>query len=107
MNGLGFLLVIVALAFLWLALIRPQKRRQQAQSAVWEGLQEGDEVVTAGGVYGEIRGFDGDDVVVRIAPEVDVRVARRAIAAVTTPVEGAEEVPAEDGSYSGDLRDES
>jgi preprotein translocase subunit YajC len=104
-NGLGFLLVIVALAFLWLALIRPQKRRQQAQAAVWEGLQEGDEVVTAGGIYGEVRGFDGDDVVVRIAPEVEVRVARRAIAAITGPA-GAEESPEEGESYSGDLREQ-
>jgi preprotein translocase subunit YajC len=45
----------------------------------------GDEIVTAGGIYGEITAVDEDDVRVRIAPDLEVRVARRAIAGVTTP----------------------
>jgi preprotein translocase subunit YajC len=94
-NGFGFLLIIVALAFIWIALVRPQRRRQQAQAQMWEGLAEGDEVVTAGGIYGEVTGFQGDDIVVRIAPELDVRVARRAIAGVITRAELEEDAAAD------------
>ena len=106
MNGFGFLLVIVALAFIWLALVRPQRRRQMAQTQMWEGLSRGDEVVTAGGIYGEVTGFHGDDVLVRIAPELEVRVARRAIAGVIPPDEpdesGSDEPEDEGGKASVD-----
>ena len=85
MSGPGFLLIVIALAFLWLALVRPQKRRQQAQAQMWNAIVEGQEIVTAGGIYGEITGFRDDDVLVRIAPELEVRVARRAIAGVVEP----------------------
>jgi preprotein translocase subunit YajC len=77
-----FLILALGALFVWLAFVRPQRRQQQQQHAMWEGLELGDEVVTAGGIYGEITAFDGDDLVVRIAPEVEVRVARRAIGGV-------------------------
>jgi preprotein translocase subunit YajC len=81
-GGSGFfLLIIIAFAFLWFVLIRPNKKRQNQQLAMLNNLEVGDEVVTAGGVYGEITRIDeaGDDLWVRIAPEVEVKVARRAI----------------------------
>jgi preprotein translocase subunit YajC len=90
----GLVLIAVAFLFIWLALLRPQKRRQTAQAQMLETLDVGDEIVTAGGLYGEITGFRGDDVLVRIAPELEVRIARRAIAGVFPP-EGADEDDAE------------
>lgn len=80
-GGGFFLLIIVAFAFLWFVLIRPNKKRQTRQLAMLNDLDVGDEVVTAGGVYGEITRIEeeSDDLWVRIAPEVEVKVARRAI----------------------------
>ena len=47
-------------------------------------------------MYGEVREVrDDDDVIVRIAPEIDVRVARRAIAGVVTPEPEELEAPEE------------
>jgi preprotein translocase subunit YajC len=83
MGGAGFFLIIIAFGFLYFVLVRPQKKRQLAQMRMLNELAVGDEVVTAGGIYGEIVGLAEDDVTVRIAPELDVRVARRAIASVT------------------------
>jgi len=91
MGGAGFLVIIVAFGFLYFVLIRPQKKRQLATQRMLSELHVGDEVVTAGGIYGEIVGVGEEDVTVRIAPELDVRVARRAIASVTR----AEAEPAE------------
>jgi preprotein translocase subunit YajC len=84
MSGFGFLLIIVAFFFLYFVLVRPQKRRQVAQQRMLDDMRLGDEVVTAGGLYGEIAELGEEDVRVRIAPELEVRVARRAIAAVLT-----------------------
>ena len=88
-GGSGFfLLIIVAFGFLWLVLVRPQKKRQVAQQQMLNELKVGDEVLTAGGIYGEItRLGDDEDVYVRIAPELEVRVARRAIGGVVVPPE--------------------
>jgi preprotein translocase subunit YajC len=98
-GGGFFILIIIAFAFLWFVLVRPQKRRQVQQRQMLNELKVGDEVVTAGGIYGEItRLEDDDDVMVRIAPELEVKVARRAIGGVVTPPEepeAAEEPPPE------------
>ena len=74
-----FLLFVV----MWLLVIRPQRKRQQEQRRVIDNLSPGQEVLTAGGSYGTVHSLLGDDEVrIEIAPDVHVRVARRAIAAV-------------------------
>ena len=50
----------------------------------------GDEVLTAGGIYGEVTELHDEAVMVRIAPELEVRVARKAIGAVIPKEEAAE-----------------
>ena len=85
MSSFGFLILIVAFAVLWLVLVRPQKRRQVQQRQMLSDLRVGDEVLTAGGIYGTITQLDEHEVTVEIAPELPVRVARRAIAGVSRP----------------------
>jgi preprotein translocase subunit YajC len=76
-----FLLIILALGVMWLIVIRPQRRKQKLQQGMLSELRVGDEVLTAGGVYGRVTRIDDDDVGIEIAPNVEVRLARRAIAA--------------------------
>lgn len=83
MGGAGFFIIVIAFLFLYFVLVRPQRRRQQEQQKMLNQVSVGDEIVTAGGIYGEITALDEDDVRVRIAPDLEVRVARRAIAGVT------------------------
>ena len=46
----------------------------------------GDEILTAGGLYGHVRALgEEDDLVVEIAPGTEVRVARRAVAGIVPP----------------------
>jgi preprotein translocase subunit YajC len=85
MGGLGFLLIIVAFGFLYFVVIRPQRRRQVEQQRMLSDVGVGEQIVTAGGIYGEVTGLGDDEVTVRIAPEVEVRLARRAIAGVIAP----------------------
>jgi preprotein translocase subunit YajC len=90
---LGQLIVLVAMfALLWLLLIRPAARRKQLQQQLLSSVEVGDEILTAGGLYGHVRAFgEGDELDVEIAPGTTVRIARRAVAAVI-PVEEAEEL---------------
>jgi preprotein translocase subunit YajC len=65
-------------------LVRPQRRRQMQQANMLSSLQPGVEIVTAGGLYGEVIDvdLDGDEIQLEIAPGIVVRVAKRAVAAV-------------------------
>jgi preprotein translocase subunit YajC len=91
------LLVIVALFVLfWLLLIRPQRRRQRAQEEMIASLRVGNEIVTAGGLYGDITAIEGDEVFVEIADGVEVRVARRAVAGVMPDEDEEEEAEEEE-----------
>ncbi len=81
---MGQLIIIVAmLALLWVLLIRPQRKRLQEQRELHSSLEVGDEILTAGGVYGVVREVgEEDDLIVEIAPGTNVRVARRAVAGI-------------------------
>ncbi|HEY8030394.1 MAG TPA: preprotein translocase subunit YajC [Gaiellaceae bacterium] len=91
MSGPGFLLIIVAFAFLYFVLIRPQKKRQLQSRQMLDTIKVGDEVVTAAGIYGRVAELVDDDIMVDIAPNVRVKVARRAIGAVIPPAAELEE----------------
>jgi preprotein translocase subunit YajC len=95
-SGPGFLfIVVIGGLLLWLIVVRPQKRRQSKQQQLLEELNVGDEVLTAGGIYGTIAALDENEVTVEIAPQTQVRVARRAIAGVTRDEEPEDEEPEE------------
>jgi len=100
-----FFLIVIAFIFIWFMLIRPQKKRQLEAARMHNALRVGDEVVTAAGIYGEVTRLDEDDVMLRIAPGVEVRVARKAIGAVTPrdadPDESAEPETTPDEPASG------
>jgi preprotein translocase subunit YajC len=94
-SGPGFLFIIViGFLLIWLIVVRPQKKRQNAQQQMLQELNVGDEVLTAGGIYGTVSAIDEDEVTVEIAPNTEVRVARRAIAGITRD-EPEEEEPEE------------
>jgi preprotein translocase subunit YajC len=93
-SGPGFLfIVVIGGLLLWLIVVRPQKKRQSRQQQLLEELNVGDEVLTAGGIYGTISEIDENEVTVEIAPQTRVRVARRAIAGVTRDEEPEDEEP--------------
>ena len=90
-SGPGFLFIIVIGGLLlWLIVVRPQKKRQSKQQQMLEELNVGDEVLTAGGIYGTVSALDENEVTVEIAPQTRVRVARRAIAGITRDEEPEE-----------------
>ena len=85
---------------MWVLLILPQQRRMKAHQAVVASLEVGDEVVTAGGVYGTIVSVDEDTLAVEVAPGIVLRVLRNAVSQRIGPDdEGPEEAVAdEDGA---------
>ena len=75
-------MIVALFALLWLFVLRPQRRRSSEQLQMQDTLGVGDEVITAGGIRGYVRQLDEEVLEVEIAPEVVVRLDRRAVAAL-------------------------
>ena len=63
----------------YMLLVRPQRRQMAAHAELMRTLAVGDEVLTAGGIYGRIRAMDDEIVEVEVAPGTTLRLARTAI----------------------------
>lgn len=83
------LFFFVMLVFMYLLLIRPQRQQAKRQQEMLGSLAVGDEVITTGGIYGEITGLDEERVQLEIDADVRVAVSRRAVASKVTPEEAA------------------
>ena len=75
-------MIVALFALLWLLVLRPQRRRQAEQLQMQDTLDVGQEVITAGGIRGQVRRLDEEVLELEIAPDVVVRLDRRAVAAV-------------------------
>ncbi len=84
------LALLITFALMWVLLILPQQRRMKQHQAIVASLQPGDEVVTAGGVYGTITSVDEDTLAVEVAPGVVLRILRSAVSQRIAPYEEPE-----------------
>ena len=72
--------LILMVGLLYMVMIRPQQRKARAARTLQSAVERGDEIVTIGGIYGEVTEVDDETVVVEIADGVEVRFVRSAIA---------------------------
>jgi len=81
MQLLPIVLIFVVFGFL---ILRPQKKQQDVRKKMLEAIQRGDRVLTTGGIYGTVKDVKGDVLVLTIAENVKVEVAKGAITSVAT-----------------------
>jgi len=88
------LALLITFGLMWALLILPQQRRMRQHQAVIASLEVGDEVVTAGGVYGTVVGVAEETLSVEVAPGIVLQVLRNAVTqrvAPADPVEAGDE----------------
>ena len=85
--------IALLVALTYFVLVRPQRKRQQQQNQMVSQLEEGVEILTAGGVYGTVRSIREDELTVEIAPGTNVKLDKRAVAMVV-PQEEPQTLPA-------------
>jgi preprotein translocase subunit YajC len=73
-------LALLAVAFFML-IVRPQRRQMAARRVLIASLEVGDEVITAGGIYGTILKISDGTLRVEVAPGVVLTLAREAVTA--------------------------
>lgn len=84
-GWVGFLPIILVFAVFYLIVILPARKQQKKKEAMIVALKKGDRVVTSGGVYGTVSGVEDQAVVLRVAENVKIRVAKSAIGGLAGP----------------------
>ncbi|EIJ44296.1 preprotein translocase, YajC subunit [Beggiatoa alba B18LD] len=74
-------LVILFVVFYFL-LIRPQTKRVKEHKKMVDSLAKGDEIVTQGGLLGKVTNLGDNFIAVEVAPNIEVKIQRQAVAAV-------------------------
>jgi preprotein translocase subunit YajC len=93
-GNFSFLLILVLLfGFMYFVMIRPQQKRRREAQDMQNSLGPGDEIVTIGGLHGTVVLAEADVVTLEIAPDVQVRFARPAIARVLSKAGDVVEEP--------------
>ena len=78
---LGMLIPMVLIAGIFYFLIfRPMRKRQKQTDSMISNLQNGDKVITTGGIYGTIAGLKDKTILLKIADNVKIEVAKNAVA---------------------------
>jgi preprotein translocase subunit YajC len=100
---MSVVVLIVLMGALYAFMILPQQKRMKAHQALVSSLAEGDLVVTNAGIHGAIAEVEGDVVWLEVAPEVELKITRSAIAERISDVDDEDgdddlvEADAEDG----------
>ena len=89
----GFIPMILIFVIFYVVLMLPMQRQRKALAQMIENLKKGDKVITNGGIYGEVVSVDTNTVILRIADNVRVKMARSAIS-------GLENTESDKGSQS-------
>ena len=75
-------MMVIVMGIIYVMLILPQQRQRKKVQAMLQALKSGDKVITSGGIYGTVNGIDGDTIILKVADQVKIRIARSAIAQV-------------------------
>ncbi len=78
--GLLFPLVLIGLVF-YFFIYKPQKDREQEHEEMVANLEQGDKIVTIGGIHGTIQRIDDDSVLAQVDSKgTKLRIDKQAIA---------------------------
>ena len=78
----GFLPILLIIGIFYLLIYRPMRRRQKALETMIAGLKNGDKVITSGGVYGTVAGIRDHSVLLKVADQVKIEVAKASISSL-------------------------
>jgi preprotein translocase subunit YajC len=90
-SFMPLLLIVLLFGVMYFMMIRPQQKRRREAQAMQSSLGPGDDIVTIGGLHATVVAVEDDVVTVELAPGVNARFARPAIARVVNSRAAVEE----------------
>jgi preprotein translocase subunit YajC len=88
---LGMLPILLIFGIFYFLLFLPMQKQKKQMAKLLAELQNGDNVVTSGGIVGTIVSIDSDNVVLRVKPDnIKIQVARSAVASMAATAASSE-----------------
>ena len=98
-GGSTFIIfIIVIIGAMYFLVMRPGQKRQQQAQQQQSSVQPGARVRTTAGMYATVVAMDGDDVILEVAPDVEVRYMKRAVMEVIGDATTVDDETDEDGT---------
>ncbi len=86
----GVLPIVLMIAIFYFLVFMPMRRQQRNQKEMVKSLQNGQTVLTTGGIIGTIVAVNDDTLILRIKPDnLKLEVSRSSVTSVVTPDEQA------------------
>jgi preprotein translocase subunit YajC len=90
--------ILIFIGLIYLVGVRPQQKRRRELENILSRLSPGDEVVTVSGIYGTVTELeDGETLLLEVAEDTDIRVAKASIARVVSGKSSDVSAPADAG----------
>ncbi len=83
---LPFALIFAVFYFL---VILPGRRQQKKKEAMIASLKKGDRIITSGGIHGTVAGVEDQTILLKVAENAKIRVAKSAVAGKVNPPSGS------------------
>jgi preprotein translocase subunit YajC len=74
-----WIMMILIFVVFYFFMIRPQTKKQKELQKQREAMKKGDKVVTAGGIYGEIKEVQENAFIITIAKDVTIKVNKESV----------------------------
>lgn len=98
-NGSGqgnswtfWIMMLLIFVVFYFFMIRPQTKKQKELQKQRDAMKKGDKVITAGGIYGEIKEVQDNALIITIAKDVTIKVDKNS---VYVSAEDAQQAPKE------------
>ena len=78
-DGSFMIMMIAIFAIMYFFMIRPQNKKQKEIQNFRKNLEVGQEVISAGGIYGKVKAIEDNVVVLEIASGVKIRIDKNSI----------------------------
>ena len=76
-NWTAVIMVVFLIVLSYFAIVRPMRKRQKEQQKLMSGLKPGDQVIAAGGIYGEIESIAEESLVIKVESGAKLRVTKQ------------------------------
>lgn len=74
-----WVMMILIFVVMYFFMIRPQQKKQKELQAQREAMKKGDKVITAGGIYGEIKEIQDNAFLITIAKDIVIKVDKASV----------------------------
>lgn len=91
-NPLSFwIMMILIFVVFYFFMIRPQRKKQKELQKQREAMQKGTKVVTAGGIFGEIKEVQDTTFLITVSKDVTIKVSKESVYADITDAQTSNE----------------